>query len=89
MADPPWLPFEYPVQPAHRQIPVGEALAARYLDGWFRQDPLLPRLLARPAGACEVVPLDAPAPGMGEDYWEIFFRQPMLGVGRGSRTWGR
>lgn len=58
---------------------LGEALAARYLDGWFRQDPLLPRLLALPAGACEVVPLDAPAPGMGEDYWEIFFRQPMLG----------
>ncbi|MCA0848620.1 helix-turn-helix transcriptional regulator [Salipiger thiooxidans] len=25
---------------------LGEALAARYLDGWFRQDPLLPRLLA-------------------------------------------
>lgn len=58
---------------------IGEALAARYLDGWFRQDPLLPRLLALPAGACEVVPLAAPAPGMGDDYWDIFFRQPMLG----------
>ncbi|GAB4529474.1 MAG: LuxR C-terminal-related transcriptional regulator [Roseibium sp.] len=53
-------------------------LAARYLDGWYRRDPLLPELLAAPAGTVTVRRLEQIAHGVDEDYRRIFFEAPGL-----------
>jgi DNA-binding CsgD family transcriptional regulator len=51
-------------------------LAAEYLDGWYRQDPLLPELLCAPENTVSVRRLDDIKAGMKEDYRRIFFETP-------------
>lgn len=53
-------------------------LAATYLDGWYRQDPLLPELLAAPVGSVTLRCLDQVADRMDARYRHIFFDQPGL-----------
>lgn len=55
---------------------LGAKLAERYLDGWFRQDPLYGRILALEPGAAELQALDEFASRMSEDYRERFFVGP-------------
>lgn len=57
---------------------LGPSLAARYLDGWWRHDPLLPALRAVPEGAVEVAHMEDAAARMTPDYREIFFDGPGL-----------
>lgn len=62
-----------------RQVRTGRRLAAGYLDGWFRQDPLFLRALQQAAGEVDVLridPLDSP---MAADYRARFFDDPGLG----------
>lgn len=56
----------------------GRRLAATYVDGWFRADPLYREALAMPEGACRVVPMAAIADAMSETYRERFFAAPGL-----------
>ncbi|NRB17468.1 MAG: hypothetical protein HRU33_07820 [Rhodobacteraceae bacterium] len=53
-------------------------LAARYLDGWFRQDPLLPELREVSAGEVRLKRMVDFADRMSEDYRQIFFDAPGL-----------
>ena len=53
-------------------------LAARYLDGWFRADPLLPELLALPPGEVRLRRMADFADRMTPEYREIFFQGPGL-----------
>lgn len=57
---------------------LGELLAQRYLDGWFRQDPLLPDLLGLPVGTLRLARLDAAGLEGAPDYRHEFFSQPGL-----------
>ncbi|WP_158243209.1 response regulator transcription factor [Acidimangrovimonas sediminis] len=58
---------------------MGEALARRYLDGWFREDPLLPELMALPEGALALRRVDGAALEASPDYRALFFARPGLG----------
>lgn len=51
-------------------------LAADYLDGWFRQDPLLPVLMQIAPGEVHLRRLEDVKAGMSDDYRRIFFDQP-------------
>lgn len=55
---------------------LGVALAAEYLDGWFRKDPLFARVLAIAPGTVELCHLDELAAAMPEDYRQAFFTAP-------------
>ena len=57
---------------------TGELLASRYMDGWYRKDPLLPKLMEMPAGEMRLMQMREIIAGMPADYLEIFFRQPGL-----------
>ena len=61
-----------------RRSALAGQLAATYLDGWFRHDPLLPELTALPAGSVETRHLADFAGRMGADYRRIFFDTPGL-----------
>ncbi|WP_212524503.1 helix-turn-helix transcriptional regulator [Actibacterium sp. MT2.3-13A] len=57
---------------------LGEELAGLYLDGWFRQDPLWPEILALPPGAVRLRQIGRRAGAMSADYRRIFFDAPGL-----------
>ncbi|MEZ5716382.1 MAG: helix-turn-helix transcriptional regulator [Paracoccaceae bacterium] len=57
---------------------LGGRLAATYLDGWFRQDPLLPDLCATAPGSVDLRRFEDIAPGMSAAYRQIFFDAPGL-----------
>ncbi|WP_118132634.1 helix-turn-helix transcriptional regulator [Oceanicella sp. SM1341] len=57
---------------------LGGRLAARYLDGWFREDPLLPELLATPPGTVALRRMADVAGRMGAEYRRLFFEAPGL-----------
>lgn len=58
---------------------LGARLAADYLDGWFREDPLLPQVMALEAGDVAVSRIDAAQSPMRPDYRARFFEAPGLG----------
>ncbi|MCB1337622.1 MAG: helix-turn-helix transcriptional regulator [Maritimibacter sp.] len=53
-------------------------LAAAYLDGWFRRDPLLPALLASAPNTVELRAFETVAGEMDDDYRKRFFDAPGL-----------
>lgn len=53
-------------------------LAAKYLDGWFRQDPLLPELRAVSPGEIRLKRMSGLAGQMSDEYRQIFFDTPGL-----------
>jgi DNA-binding CsgD family transcriptional regulator len=53
-------------------------LAGKYLDGWFRHDPLLPELHDIPVGEVRLRRMQDFADKMSQDYREIFFETPGL-----------
>lgn len=57
---------------------LGGLLAARYLDGWYRRDPLLPLLAAVPEGEIRLCRTADFGDGMADDYREVFFDRPGL-----------
>ncbi|MEM5470643.1 helix-turn-helix transcriptional regulator [Hoeflea sp. AS60] len=57
---------------------TGELLARRYMDGWFRQDPLLPELMNIRAGQTSLWRMEDIVSSMSPDYLDIFFNQPGL-----------
>lgn len=57
---------------------LAETLSATYLDGWYREDPLLPELLSLPEGSVEVRFFDDIRTWMSDDYRRIFFDAPGL-----------
>ena len=57
---------------------LGGKLAATYLDGWFREDPLLPDLLATPPGTVALRRFEEFENRMSGDYRRIFFDAPGL-----------
>ncbi|GAB4270256.1 MAG: LuxR C-terminal-related transcriptional regulator [Pararhodobacter sp.] len=61
-----------------RRDAVGEALAARYLDEWFRKDPLLSALGALAPGARAVHRVSARSRHMDDAYRALFFEGPGL-----------
>lgn len=54
----------------------GGTLAAAYVDGWFREDPLFKRARAMDDGECAVVRLESLLPELGEKYVSMFFGAP-------------
>jgi len=62
----------------YERVRTGEVLAGRYLDGWFRMDPLLPELMRLPAGQTHVRWMDDIIAKMPPDYFDIFFSEPGL-----------
>lgn len=48
-------------------------LASAYLDGWYREDPLLPKLLAAPSDTVTLHRLDGIEAEMSAEYRRIFF----------------
>ena len=74
------------------QSHLGSWLAADYLDGWYRQDPLCARVLAAKPGTVELRRLGDVLPLMRADYRERFFTRPgierkdaVLAVGEARR----
>ncbi len=74
------------------QSQLGSRLAADYLDGWYRDDPLWPRVLAASPGTVEPCRLEDVLPLMSEAYRQRFFTRPgierkdaVLAVGEGRR----
>lgn len=57
---------------------LGGRLAEAYLSGWWRQDPLLPELLATPEGAVQLRRFDPAAARVDAEYRRIFFDAPGL-----------
>lgn len=53
-------------------------LAAQYLDGWFRHDPLLPALMQLGSGNVSTCHVDATTSMMEPEYRRIFFEDPGL-----------
>lgn len=51
-------------------------LAAAYVDGWFREDPLFKRAMAMQEGETAVVALEALLPELDERYLSMFFGAP-------------
>ncbi len=69
---------------------LGKQLAALYLDGWFRKDPLLAEVQAMQEGEVIVRDMEELIDRMPEDYRRIFFDEPGLRrksaiLSRGSR----
>lgn len=62
----------------YSRLRTGDLLARRYLDGWFRQDPLLPELMRMQTGETRLRRMEEIVSGMSEDYVDIFFNQPGL-----------
>lgn len=62
----------------YERVRTGEVLAGRYMDGWFRMDPLLPELMRLPAGQTHVRRMDDIVAKMPPDYFDIFFSEPGL-----------
>lgn len=60
----------------YRRVGVGETLAALYLEGWFRQDPLLPALMALQPGERALHHVDATT--TKGDYRRLFYDEPGL-----------
>lgn len=60
------------------RLRTGDLLARRYLDGWFRQDPLLPELMQLEAGETRLRRMEDIVSGMSPEYLDIFFNQPGL-----------
>lgn len=58
----------------------GGALAAAYLDGGYREDPLFGRALALEENACIVVPLEEVLAGISQRYLTTFFSAPGFGT---------
>ena len=54
----------------------GGTLAAAYVDGWFREDPLFKRARAMEDGECAVVRLESLLPELDEKYGSMFFGAP-------------
>ncbi|BBD99958.1 LuxR family transcriptional regulator [Sphingobium amiense] len=54
----------------------GGTLAAAYVDGWFREDPLFRRARAMDDGECAVVRLESLLPELDENYVSMFFGAP-------------
>ena len=74
------------------QAALADKLAAMYLDGWYKHDPLLPALLASPPNSVTLRRLDEVSEHMSADYRRIFFEAPglqakttLLAAGRGLR----
>lgn len=57
---------------------LGGQLSAKYLDGWYRQDPLLPDLLATPPGEVRLRRMEDIAARMSDTYRRAFFDRPGL-----------
>jgi DNA-binding CsgD family transcriptional regulator len=57
---------------------LGEELAGRYLEGWFRQDPLWPEILALAPGEVRLRQVGRRSKAMSDDYRRIFFDAPGL-----------
>ncbi|WP_370274957.1 helix-turn-helix transcriptional regulator [Pararhodobacter marinus] len=57
---------------------MAEILAAEYLNGWFRRDPLLPALRRLAPGRHRVLRVRPDTSGMAADYRRIFFDAPGL-----------
>lgn len=60
----------------YSRLRTGELLANRYMDGWFREDPLLPELMRIEAGETRLRRMGDIISGMSPEYIEIFFNQP-------------
>jgi DNA-binding CsgD family transcriptional regulator len=61
-----------------RQARLGQRLAADYLDGWFRQDPLFTQVLAQAVGQVAVLRVDLHTGTMNAPYQARFFSDPGL-----------
>lgn len=57
---------------------LGDTLAERYLDGWFRKDPLRPALLRLRPGQRRCVDVDSQTSRMSAVYRALFFDTPGL-----------
>jgi DNA-binding CsgD family transcriptional regulator len=62
----------------YSRLRTGELLARRYMEGWFREDPLLPELMKIPAGQTSLRRMEDIVSSMSADYLDIFFNQPGL-----------
>lgn len=62
----------------YSRLRTGDLLASRYLDGWFRQDPLLPELMRMGAGQTRLRRMEDIVSKMSGAYVDIFFNQPGL-----------
>lgn len=51
----------------------GGTLAAAYVEGWFRDDPLFERAMAMDAGDCAVERLEDLIPRLSPNYFDMFF----------------
>lgn len=58
---------------------LGTRLARDYLEGWYRQDPLYPRVMAAEPGKTGIVSQGASSEAMSADYRARFFGDPGLG----------
>ena len=54
----------------------GATLAATYLDGWFRDDPLFERAMSMTENDCAVERLEDLLPRISSRYWTTFFGAP-------------
>ena len=61
-----------------REGVLADVLAAQYLDGWYREDPLLPQLLAAEPDTITLHRLEEIQSGMSDAYRKIFFDAPGL-----------
>lgn len=61
-----------------RNAALAETLSATYLDGWYRQDPLLPELLSIAPGRIVLRRFRDIETRMSDDYRRIFFDAPGL-----------
>ena len=61
-----------------REGVLADVLAAQYLDGWYREDPLLPQLLAAEPDTITLHRLEEIQSGMSDAYRKVFFNAPGL-----------
>ncbi|WP_298864258.1 helix-turn-helix transcriptional regulator [uncultured Sulfitobacter sp.] len=61
-----------------REGALADVLAAQYLDGWYKQDPLLPKLLAAEPDTITLCTFEQIQSGMSDAYRQIFFDAPGL-----------
>lgn len=61
-----------------RQARLGQRLASDYLDGWFRQDPLVAQVLALLPGQVDVIRIDPQTSPMSAPYRARFYSDPGL-----------
>jgi DNA-binding CsgD family transcriptional regulator len=60
------------------QTALAGKLASLYLDGWYKQDPLLSKLLAAPSGTIHLRQFNEISDTMEPEYRQIFFDAPGL-----------